>query len=487
MQVSHFISFLLLYAFEAKASSTYNLYFDGILLPDAGNRLAGQEVDANDSDCATLPPTFLTELSTNFMNDIIHFYNTVQLNMTSESTEELSGSAECLVAQDDILCRTTAVRGSCVAQHLSESDDMEVNVLIRLQKSKEGTTLRCEVMMTAPTTDLARETLIRMVPRASLKLRSSTNDMVWSIQHQPSFTEAKESFLGGEDSVIADQERKDCRAASIDELILGNAWMKNRTRLGHASSTSHLLDVWSYEDVKFLTPVKSLFVDGYLAATTSPSGVAHAEALVHPAMIAHPSPTRALIISLTPNAIVKEVLKYKSINHVSVVGLDDVATNLIEKHMPNQCECGFMGPKEPSNCMQCTAVKVVKESLNSWLFSQEESFDVVFVDVPIGNHEWLSTDMYDRLLGKLMSEEEAIIVVSSGSMPSLFEVDTETILSPRESLIRHVSRESKFGGLDASTLLYDEVSSSMHELLLFSPTCRNFSFLPPLVVSPHSL
>ena len=143
------------------------------------------------------------------------------------------------------MCRTTAVGGNCVAQHLSESDDMEVNVLTRLQKSKEGTSIRAEVIMTAPTMHLARETLTGMVSRASLKLGCSTDDMVWSIQHQPSFTEAKESFLGGNDSVIADQERKDCRAASIDELILGKAWMKSRTRLDHTSSTSHLLDVWS--------------------------------------------------------------------------------------------------------------------------------------------------------------------------------------------------------------------------------------------------
>jgi spermidine synthase len=86
--------------------------------------------------------------------------------------------------------------------------------------------------------------------------------------------------------------------------------------------------MWSYEDVNFREPVKALFNNGYLATTTSPSGIAHAEALVHPAMVAHPLPVRALLISVTPNAIVREVLNHKCINHVVVLGSDSVATDM---------------------------------------------------------------------------------------------------------------------------------------------------------------
>lgn len=453
---------VILCAGRVTASSTYNLYLDGILSPDAANQHARND-NAKESarTSAPSPPMLLTELSVDFMNDIIHVYSIVDRNATSENMSELSqglDAKECVVAKDDISCirMASGLGGSCIAQHISESGDLDVHVVARLQKGKKDTTFRAEVMMTAPTAALARETLTQMVSRVNHKPGWKGN-FVWSIQHQPSAMETLESSMKNTETVVADQERKDRRAASIEEIILGNALMKNRTRLEYVYN-SHLLELWSYEDVKFRQPIKSLFIDGYLATTTSPAGVAHAEAMVHPAMVAHPSPTRALVLSLTPNAVVKEILKYKSIKHVSVVGSDAVASELIGKHMPGHCDCGFLGPEDSKNCMECAAVQVIKEDLYSWLNGQEKSFDVIFVDVPIGKHEWLSTELYGKLDDLSPDDSDSIIVVSSGSMPSLFDVDTETILSPRETLIRHLARDDNFGGLDCDTLLYDEVS-----------------------------
>lgn len=274
------------------------------------------------------------------------------------------------------------------------------------------------------------------------------------------------------DSVTTAQQDKDLRTGSVEEIILSRQSLKNRTRLEysvvkHASEPQmRLLEVWLNEDVNFHEPTKSLFIDGYLASTTSPSGIAHSEALVHPTMVAHPSPSRALVMSLTPNTIVKEVLKYKSIEHVSVVGSDLKATELISKHMPVMSDCHFLPNEDSVNCMASKKVHLVRGDVRAWLNRMGgllEKFDVIYVDVPVGDNDWLSVDFYKALLR--VSAEETIIVVSSGSSPTLFEVNTETELSPRENLIRQAERRELRGGLSRDILVYDEVKPLWHMLV----------------------
>jgi spermidine synthase len=257
------------------------------------------------------------------------------------------------------------------------------------------------------------------------------------------------------DSVIAAQEDKDRQAASIEGLILNNPLMNNRTRLASTMSDSRSLEVWSYDDVNLKEPVKALFVNGYISVTTAPAGAAHAEALVHPALVAHPSPKRVLVISLSPVAIVKEALKYKSIEHISVIGSDAAAIDLIQKYLPTVNDCSFLLEELPS-CMGSPVVEIIDEDVQAWLDHKSLSalFDIILVDVSIGERNWLSVEMYGDLP---YGSEDAITVVSSGSAPSLFNIDTETVNSPRETLIRQGARSAANGGFGVNILVYDEV------------------------------
>jgi len=445
---------------QATASMTYNLYLDGILSP----KVTSLYLRGDGESAEPVPDTLLKDLSSQVMGELVNVYNVTALKMITEmSTSDSPGvEDECVVASDDISCQQIGGCGKCVLQYGSKEGGMQLDMSVRLHENNDIIDVRTEVTLTAPTSAVARETLTRMVPKVEDKL-GCNGSSIWSIQHQPSMLETMASTSNLVETVVTNQEDKDRRAASIDELILGNALMKNRTRLDYVSATSKKprhLEVWSFEDVKFIQSVKSLFIDGYLATTSAPAGIAHAEALVHPAMVAHPSPKRALVISLAPNAIVKEVLKYKSIEHVTVVGSDVDAVKLVEKHMPSFNDCSFLGPDDSQSCMESAAVKLVKEDLYTWLDAKRElpeSFDVMFVDVPIGKHEWLSLEMYKKLKG--LTARDSAFVVSSGSSPSLFDVNTETVLSPRENLIRQAARNVEYGGLNAYTLLYDEVRS----------------------------
>ena len=101
-------------------------------------------------------------------------------------------------------------------------------------------------------------------------------------------------------------------------------------------------------------------------------------------------------------------------------------------------------------------MEIIEEDVQAWLEYKSISalFDIILVDVPIGEHHWLSVEMYGKLPYR---SEDAITVVSSGSAPSLFDIDTETVLSPREMLIRQGARRTANGGFDVNILVYDEV------------------------------
>jgi hypothetical protein len=317
------------------------------------------------------------------------------------------------------------------------------------QSENDAVTMRAEVTLTAGT-NVAREALIQLVPGIDRKIGCITS--VWSIQRRASMLE-----MNSVDSVIAAQDYKDRQAASIEELILNNPLMKNRTRLVSTISDSRSLEVWSYDDVNSKEPVKALFINGYISATTASAGAAHAEALVHPALVAHPSPKRVLVISLSPVPIVMETLKYKSVEHVSIVGWDARAIDLIETYMPSINDCSFLLEESPS-CMKSAAAEVIKEDVHAWLEhkSRSELFDVILVDVPEGEQNWLSVDMHNKL-GDLVQSRDAIAVVSSGSAPSLFDIDTATVLSPRETFLRQGARSKDNGGFNVYIHVYDEV------------------------------
>ena len=244
----------------------------------------------------------MSDLSSDIMNDTIDFY--------SNRMEKVALLKP--VGEKGESCKVSGHGGRCVIQHVSKEGDTDVHVVTHFQQHKDNIAAWTEVVLTVPTTFVPRETLAHMVPILNTKLGCESNSS-WTIEYQPSIFEVMEPDWSTVDSVTAAQKEKDCQFASIELLILAkHRLLKNHKRLGHSTTENMTnlmsVEVWSYGDINFQLQVKSLFINGYLSSTTSPTGNAHANALVHLAMVAHPSPARAAVISLTSNAIVKEVL-----------------------------------------------------------------------------------------------------------------------------------------------------------------------------------
>ncbi|MFZ2989049.1 polyamine aminopropyltransferase [Ideonella sp.] len=98
------------------------------------------------------------------------------------------------------------------------------------------------------------------------------------------------------------------------------------------------------------------------------------EALVHPAMAAHGAPKRVLVLGGGDGMAVREVLKYPSVEQVTLVELDPQMTRLFsEQPLLTALNAGAL--KSPK-------VRWVNADAFGWLESHDQVFDVIVVDFP---------------------------------------------------------------------------------------------------------
>lgn len=404
--------------------TTYNLFYDGFLAART---------------------TAASEVSNVIANDILKL-----LELEENHSAALEESSN-----EDSHCHETFGSSRCSADYGDESVSLHVSTHL----AHDSGDVRIDITLTSSNPP---EVLVQTVSKISSLLGLEHDEPVWSIRHRPSALEMKKRW-NDSNSVASTQEQRDLEAASLETMILEKAELRNRTRI----ATNASLEIWQYNDVDFKEPIRALFGDGELQTTTAPASAAHAEALVHPALIAHADPKSVLVLSRTPSVTVREVLKHKSINHVSVLGADQGAMNLIEKHMPSLVDCSFLGTSR-SNCLQQEQVKIINQDVEEWIAGAVELienegesawndwYDIILVDVPVGTSAWLSLDLYTET-EKLTASDDTIVVVSSGSQPSLFDVDTGNELSSRETFLHQAALPESQGGLGLSAIhVYDE-------------------------------
>ncbi len=98
------------------------------------------------------------------------------------------------------------------------------------------------------------------------------------------------------------------------------------------------------------------------------------EALVHPAMAAHGAPKRVLVLGGGDGMAVREVLKYASVEHVTLVELDPRMTQLFSTQplLRQLNRDALLSPK----------LKIVNADAFAWLEQNAGSYDVIVVDFP---------------------------------------------------------------------------------------------------------
>ena len=171
-------------------------------------------------------------------------------------------------------------------------------------------------------------------------------------------------------------------AATLVVLMLAWAWADRVTTLAEdrlyadrvvfAQSTPYQRIVVTHAPGEG-RPGHRLFLNGNLQFTERDEYRYH-EALAHPAMAAHGAPKKVAVLGGGDGMAVREILKYPSVEQVTLVELDPAMTELFTRHAQLAALNG--------HALASPKVRVVNADAFRWLDETSETFDVVVVDFP---------------------------------------------------------------------------------------------------------
>lgn len=114
---------------------------------------------------------------------------------------------------------------------------------------------------------------------------------------------------------------------------------------------------------------KVLLLDGKVQSAEADEFVYH-ELLVHPAMLAHPSPKRIFICGGGEGATAREVLRHKSVEEVVMVDIDKDVCDFCNQHLEANKQA-FANPK----------LKLIYDDAKAQLQQSAGKFDVIIADL----------------------------------------------------------------------------------------------------------
>jgi spermidine synthase len=153
-----------------------------------------------------------------------------------------------------------------------------------------------------------------------------------------------------------------------------------------------------------------LFLNGHLQFSSADEYRYH-EALVHPAMVIAGSPRRVLVLGGGDGLALREILKYPSVETVTLVDLDPGMTALSAAFSP-LAELNGHSFSDPR-------VHVVNQDAMIWLEDASEPFDAAVVDFPDPNTFALGklyTTRFYRLLKRRLMPDAAVGVQATSPL-----------------------------------------------------------------------
>lgn len=133
------------------------------------------------------------------------------------------------------------------------------------------------------------------------------------------------------------------------------------------------------------------------------------EALVHPALSAYGAPRKVAVLGGGDGMAVREILKYPSVESVTLVELDPLMTNVFSKN-PAMVRLN-------ANALNAPRVHVVNTDAFAWLQEGEEVFDAIIVDFPDPTNfsigKLYTASFYALLAQRLSASGYAVIQTTS--------------------------------------------------------------------------
>ena len=131
--------------------------------------------------------------------------------------------------------------------------------------------------------------------------------------------------------------------------------------------------ITAFQDVEIVETAsygRMLVLDGLVQSSQEDEHVYH-EALVHPGVIAHPGPKSALVIGGGEGATLRELLRHRSIERITMVDIDGELVDLCKQHLPGWHQGSFDDPR----------TEVIIGDGRAFLEKTRRTFDVVICDI----------------------------------------------------------------------------------------------------------
>jgi len=169
----------------------------------------------------------------------------------------------------------------------------------------------------------------------------------------------------------------------------------------------------SVEIIDTFTFGRCLILDDKIQSSELDEFIYH-EALVHPAMIMHTQPHKVFIAGGGEGAVLREVLKYTSVDNVIMVDIDDEVVKISDEFLPSWHQNAFRDPR----------VELIFDDARRYLAETNERFDVIICDLsdPIsaGPSRFLFTrEFYKIVLDRLTTNGIAAIQAEASTLTYL--------------------------------------------------------------------
>src|SRR3984957_560818 len=153
-----------------------------------------------------------------------------------------------------------------------------------------------------------------------------------------------------------------------------------------------------------------LFLNSHLQFSSRDEYRYH-ESLVHPALAAIPAPRRVLVLGGGDGLALREILKYRQIESITLVDLDPEMTRLFSSNpmLTALNQRSFLSPK----------VHVVNADAFPWIDSDTGSFDFIVLDFPDPTNYALGklyTTAFYRAVARHLSAQGFLVVQSTSPM-----------------------------------------------------------------------
>ncbi|MDS4039678.1 MAG: polyamine aminopropyltransferase [Candidatus Competibacter sp.] len=153
-----------------------------------------------------------------------------------------------------------------------------------------------------------------------------------------------------------------------------------------------------------------LFLNGNLQFSSRDEYRYH-EALVHPGLSATPGARRVLVLGGGDGLAVREILRYDSVESITLVDLDPEMTRLFASHP-------LLTPLN-DNALNSPKVRIVNADAFRWLEQNPGTFDFIVVDFPDPTNYSLGklySNVFYRLLEKHLAERGAAVVQTTSPL-----------------------------------------------------------------------